>query len=211
MNIDDLKKEAKKRKCNVNKLLALTSNNDPFYMPIRQIEQAEWIAKIWKKEGSPKIHPRGFHYRIVDKNYKMPNGIVYLNDDKCWTYLQSGFKYARLIGLIPYDQILDMKNNEGIESGDFTQHAGITYDTLYRDSVIVEYADDYENDDEYIEAVVENIHRCFEVDFNNDLLQPFYIEIWAEKSGIIPEQIAKNFNATIREAGGGEFSVDMPV
>jgi hypothetical protein len=39
--------------------------------------------------------------------------------------------------------------------------------------------------------------------------QRYYIEIWSEKSSVIPEDLAEDYGATIRESGKGEFSLSM--
>jgi len=201
-----IKLMAKERKCNVKDLLALSQVNDPFYIAPGDREKAEWVAMVWHKEKSKPIHPRGFHYRIVDKKYKMPNGSIYLNTEKCWVYLQSGFKYARLLGLIAYDDVLDHKNPDEVETGNFSEHSGITYNNY---NSINSSFNEEDDSDEFIEGIVSNLTNNFDIDFNPTKFQPFYIEIWAEKSGVIPESVARKFNATMRPAGGGEFSLDM--
>ncbi len=39
--------------------------------------------------------------------------------------------------------------------------------------------------------------------------QDWYIEIWSEKSDVVSEGLASEYGATIRPAGGGEFSLSM--
>lgn len=69
----------------------------------------------------------------------------------------------------------------------------------------------YDNTNDFIENYIEEtLNGLFEsVNYYSETEQPNYFEIWAEKGGVIPENIANEFNATIRPAGGGEFSVDM--
>ena len=207
MDIEEIKIEAEKRKCKVDDLVALSKINDPFYIPEFQKKQAEWIYKTWKKEGEPKIHPRGFFYRIVDKKYKLPNGTKFLNTHKCWLYLKEGFKYARFLDLIDYEFILDEKNPDGIITNDFENHEGIKYEGLYTSKS--SELDEGSDEEEYVTNLVNDISVDFSVDYNSVMLQPYYIEIWGEKSGIIPKHIAQEFNATMRTSGAGEFSLDM--
>ncbi|USZ78654.1 hypothetical protein NGM07_25225 (plasmid) [Halorussus vallis] len=39
--------------------------------------------------------------------------------------------------------------------------------------------------------------------------QDYYLELWAEKSGVLDEDLAREYGATLRPAGGGEFSYQM--
>lgn len=207
MNYNSIKQLSKERKCSVKDLLALSQVNDPFYIAPSDKKKAEWVAMIWHKEKSKPIHQRGFHYRIVDKNYKLPDGSVYLNTEKCWIYLQLGFKYARFLGLIGYDEILDHKNPDEEETGNFAEHEGITYNSY--NNTLNNRLNEEDNPDEFIDRLISDISENFNVDYNSNKFQPFYIEIWAEKSGIIPRVVAMRFGATMRPAGGGEFSLDM--
>ncbi len=207
MDYESIKELAKEEGCSIKDLLALSQVNDPFYIAPADRKKAEWVTMIWHKEQSGSIHPRGFHYRIVDKNYKMPDGTTYLNTEKCWNFLIQGFKYARLLGLISYDKILDHKNVTEEQTGNFSAHEGVTYINNY-DGANNNLSED-EDSDIFIEEMITEIKERFEVQYNETLFQPFYIEIWAEKSGIIPGAVASRFNATMRPAGGGEFSLDM--
>ena len=69
MDIKRIKALAKKMNTRVDNLLALSKTNDPFYIQRNSKEKAEKITEIWKKEGSPTIHPRGLHYRILGEGY----------------------------------------------------------------------------------------------------------------------------------------------
>ena len=208
MDIEIIKSLAKKEGKKVKDFLALAMQNDPFYIKPSEINKAKWLLKIWKKEGEPTKHPRGFHYRIMDKRYKMHNGAEYINSENCWNYLKEGYKYARLLGLIPYESVLDHQNPKAEETGNFAEHEGINYDNISYEG-IENFNEDKESEEEFIERVIEDKATDFTISFNPDLLQTFYIEIWAEKSAIIPEHIAREFNATLRPSGSGEFSLDM--
>jgi len=207
IDINYLKNLSRKYKCDVRELVALTKKNDPFYILASQVKCAEWLYKLWRKEGCPRTHPRAFYYRTIEKKYKLPDGKNFgKNIVNFWTRIQEGFKYARLLGLINDDNIIDAKNPDGIETGNFDEHKGVNCDYY---SVPEVYGDEYEDDNDILRKIINKITDCFTINFNSALFQPFYIELWAEKSGVIPEHIARKYNATIRPAGAGEFSLDM--
>ena len=45
--------------------------------------------------------------------------------------------------------------------------------------------------------------------YSESFRQDYYIEVWAEKSGLIPDRLSDGYGVTRRPAGGGEFSYDM--
>lgn len=222
MEIDreKIKELAKGREnCTTEDLTALTTGNDPFYIRPNHIEKAKWFAKVWKKEGKPKIHPRGLHYRILGKGYEVKIGNkeeTYQNTHRCWNYLKKGCKYARLLGLVPYDKIKDEKNPEpkkipkveyenefrpvSVEAIDLSDYCDLGVDSYL----------EQENVDELIDSLVFDItwEVMRDVEYDSFKRQPNYLEIWAEKKGVVPKEI-RRFNITIREAGGGEMSLDM--
>ena len=81
MNYQDIKALAKRIGCTVPDLLALSRNNDPFYVGSpTHIAQAEWFAALWERFGyTTGVHLRRVHYRLV--NQKEPpelyNGMPY--------------------------------------------------------------------------------------------------------------------------------------
>lgn len=207
MNYNYIKALAKERECSIKDLLALSDVNDPFYIRPADKARAEWVAMIWHQEYVKPIHPRGFYYKIIDLGLIMPDKTEYINSHHCWMYLQDGIKYARLLGLIDWDNVLDEKNTVEIITSDFSQHEEITHDKPFGfQNVEFEEGDD---EDKFMNEIVSNAAGDFDVGYNSNLLQPFYLELWAEKSSITPEHIARRFGATMRPAGGGEFSFAM--
>ncbi|GAH44669.1 unnamed protein product, partial [marine sediment metagenome] len=77
------------------------------------------------------------------------------------------------------------------------EHAGVSISNKSIDDFIDRYVDDLVN------AIFDSVK------YSAIKEQPNYIEIWAEKQGVIPEKVAREFNATMRPAGGGEFSIKM--
>lgn len=60
--------------------------------------------------------------------------------------------------------------------------------------------------DNAVDALVDNAFEAIEYDLAAH--QPYYIEIWSEKAGVIPEGIADEYGATIRSKKG-ELSLSM--
>lgn len=218
IDINVIKHLAKSKGVPVDSFLALSKPNDPFYIQANSVEKAEWIARIWEIEGSPEIHPRGFHYRILGLGYRfMINNEEkeYQNTDQCWNYLLTGFKYARFLGLIPYEKVLDEKNPKPENFPSFLSHEIFEPKNVIIDDDIyglkyepsLGFANAHDFIENYIEETLDGLFVG--VNYSSETEQPNYFEIWAEKGGVIPKNIAHEFNATIRPAGGGEFSVDM--
>lgn len=216
-NRSQLKKLAHEHDLRVKEVLALTPKNDPFYIRPNHLEKAEWFAKIWKDQGRPQIHPRGLHYQILGEGYTLPGkDEEYQNTERCWNYLLIGAKYARILGLVPYDRINDEKNPNPRKNMPSTWEHEFTKEDVshlssfsYRLKVhsLLEFDDTDGLLEELIDATVEELFRS--VDYSPAGAQPNYLEIWAEKQNVIPEDVAREFNATMRPAGGGEMSLDM--
>ncbi len=195
-------------------LVALSPGNDPYNITPGIMKDVKWITNIWKKEGSPTIHARGLHYRILGK-YKVciemkkegdtkrkPYNITYENTNQCWNKLGCAIKNAQYLGYIPYKNILDMKNTFVEELGDF-----------YDDEISCDYYAssniDLEDEDKFLETLKQQVLDSFSLEIYGQQHQQFYMELWAEKSGVIPKDIARKYGITIRECGGGESSLDM--
>lgn len=198
----------------IKQLLALSPKNDPFYMQDFKKKRAEWFAEVWKKEGKPIIHPRGLHYQILGKGYQFEidgEMVSYQNTDQSWSYLEKGAKYARFEGLVPYEKILDEKNPEPKDVAYYDKHYEFKPFEVNYLSIWGNYINTIDDLEQYFEDQANHITRTLfeKVKYYSDSAQSNHIEIWAEKSGVIPKHIAWEFNATIRPAGGGEPSVRM--
>lgn len=212
---------------NTNKavdLLALAVPNDPFNATPMKKERGEWFKELWIKEGSPIIHLRALHYRIVGKGYKYtlynkqkkPYQETYHNTEDAWSFIMEAYKFARYFNLMPYDLLPDEKNPEptvfysayDCKQDELNTKTQIRTKTGYYNSNCLINEDDI---DSFIDNCVDEMtNDLFErISYSHIKLQPNYVEIWAEKSGIIPRNIAKKYNATMRPAGGGEFSLTM--
>lgn len=223
INIDVIKRWANESGKKVDDFLALTKSNDPFYIQKNSEAKAKWFTEIWEKEEEVsdfwedgKIHPRGLHYQILGE-YSLTVGnktFLYANTDQCWSVIEKGAKYSRLLGLIPYEKINDGQNPKPTIVPYFNEHNEFEVLNLKVLNDLVELALPYliyEDTEEFIESRIRGIIKKLfeEVVYSPESEQPNYFEIWAEKSGVIPLSVAREFNATVRPAGGGEFSLDM--
>jgi hypothetical protein len=58
-----------------------------------------------------RIPLRGLHYRIVAKaDIRKPDGMVYENTNEDWAWLMAAAKPARVLGYVPFDRIVDERN-----------------------------------------------------------------------------------------------------
>lgn len=239
INIQKIKQMVKETEgiTSVDDLLALNKANDPFYIQDNNRKKAEWFRDVWEKEGQkvkyeqwialgkPQddkskqkylIHPRGLHYQILGGGYQIEiSGEIkeYLNTEQCWNYLQKGAKYARLLELVPYESILDEQNPDPKNVPYYWNHEEFEIKdvSIFDDiSELQLHSLYFDNVDDFIEDRISDIlDDLFSVTYYPLSEQPNYLEIWAEKKGVIPVDVAQEFNASIRPAGSGEFSVDM--
>jgi len=213
----------------VDDFLAQSRKNDAAYIAPADLEKAEWVADLYAEEGEPETHARDFHYRILGKGYEMRDGSEYVHSNRCWIELKEAFKWARILGLIDSRRISDSANTDvtptAFEHVDnplpsserrLDDVAGeIDVDDGYQRASIptrIEPATaHFEDAETFITTAAKMVadqafHQLY---FDASAQQRYYIEIWSEKSGVIPEDLAQEYGATIREAGKGEFSLTM--
>lgn len=215
----------------VEDFLAMSRNNDAAYVQPSDIEKAEWFADIWQQEGEPELAPRSFHYQIAGAGYELRDGTPYENTTKCWNELKDAAKWAQILGLVDADAILDNNSRAptatGINDladpqppGDVTvaSAAGtldVTVDDGYRTPRIgvtikpprICYDDARDLTETQADRLVDRAFNS--VSYHVTSHQDYYIELWAEKGGVLDDDLASDYDATIREAGGGEFSYEM--
>jgi len=118
MNYDEIKSLAKSQKCTVKDLLALSPQNDPFYMGQKgQVELAEWFKALWDQfEYADGVHLRRVHYQIISQDPPIcfPNGKPYENTNNCWATLDRASKAARYLGLVDPAAFDDRRNGKPI-------------------------------------------------------------------------------------------------
>lgn len=108
-----LEKAMAERGCPMKDLTVLAPANDPFRVdtPARH-RDGEWLAITAARLGlgTRRIHLRGLHYMVIGE--PKPDGQPYANTDADWLWLQSdAAKAARFLGYIPFDQIVDQRND----------------------------------------------------------------------------------------------------
>lgn len=191
-----LKRQAKKTKISVASLLALSPKNDPFYICMTsQVADAKWVAGYHRRRAAELktdiVYPRRLHYYIGSlKSATRPNGTPYENTDACWNFLVQAMKNARYLGLIPMKNIEDHKNKPA-QYASYWKHENI-------EDVISELS---------AESVAKTIADQFYL-WNQQLVQPYHIEIWIEKDTMNDkiEPIAKEYGVDV-VTGEGEISL----
>lgn len=189
-----LKKTAAKSGLSPQELLALAPQNDPFYVGAkRQVEKAKWFEKIYSLMGNPSnCHIRRVHYWLVTTQaIPKPNGQPYENTQNDWGLLALSAKYARYLGLVPIEAIIDRRNPEPTVNCQFWNHRK---PSEIRDSI---------DEESIIESIVDQFY-CY----NPSLTQKYMIEIWCEKSTMndVLLPICERYGANL-VTGLGELSI----
>lgn len=213
-------------------VLALSPKNDAGYIRPSDLEKAEWFAELYKAQGEPDVHPRGFHYILIHEDIERRNGDPYQNTAACWRELKEGAFWAQLLGLADADRIGDSKNDREPVTSAFdtadrplprwdrpldprrtsVEHA---VDDGYREATIPRELAPARVDEVDVEAFIDQqvervVTAAFDrIQYHHQARQDYYVEVWAEKSGVIPTETATDYGATVREADGGEFSYQM--
>ena len=97
----------------VDALLVLSRDIDP-YTAWRRRREAEWFARLFDlfvPAGATK-HLRGVFYLLVSSPDRItgPDGKPFVNDYKHWHAFQKAAKAARWLGLVPFERIIDERN-----------------------------------------------------------------------------------------------------
>jgi len=99
----------------ISSLLALSPQNDPFYLSPARCRDAEWFAELYQEHGFGRgVHLRRIHYRFIslETAIRLPDGGEYLNTVECWGKLLEAAKSARYAGLISPERFIDQRNPE---------------------------------------------------------------------------------------------------
>ncbi|WP_157884849.1 hypothetical protein [Halorubrum aethiopicum] len=152
-----------------------------------------------------------------------------MNSDTCWKELNEALKWARILRYIEPGEMENTRNHTVTptafddverplpESGPSLDDAStdVDVDDGFRSPRIPQEVTLaralFEDADEFIATAAKMIaDQTFRrVYFSESAEQRYYIEIWCEKSGVVPEDLAGEYGATIRESGQGEFSLGM--
>jgi hypothetical protein len=192
-------------------LIALSDQNDPFYLNASRQAMAHWFAQIWAVLDPPDgVHLRRLHYRLVvlpEGERQRWDGEPYQNTVNDWKQFSRGATDARAHKLVDESMFTDRRAGEPVylaNEGDgdhdgsvsvwVSAPAGLPPPEAFRfDYMRQEYA---------FPAIRAHIHVA-----EPTLAEPYAIEIWAEKSTMndVLEPLARRRNVTF-VTGLGELS-----
>ena len=108
-----LKRLSRKRGLQISECLALSTSNDPFYVGCpAQYRQARWARWVYGLAGSPvPVHVRRLHYVAASRpEVHRTDGQTYTNSSRDWDLMHHACKYARYLGLIPFEAFEDRRS-----------------------------------------------------------------------------------------------------
>ena len=177
-----IKAAAKEVGVTVGDLLALSPANDPYAVGTpRAKRMAHWFRQhVWDAAGYTEgVHLRRAHYWAVSKAIELPQPVTqavlrdgrvvkvksaqYMNTIESWQFLCKASMYARYMGLVNLESIIDNKNPDPAVYTEYSEIVDLRVG--YR-----VWVDDL--DDPYIDP---------QMPTPSDL-QPYHLEIWCEKS-----------------------------
>lgn len=174
----------------IAEMLAMNPKNDPFYIGSEaQTRIATWFATNWRGIAGRRLHLRGIHYVFVARgNVPDWKGGTYLNTDGYWNALVEASKYARYLGLIPFDAIPDHKAPPAVINAYYYEHS--------------------ESDPDLVDLRRKVVGDITFQPYNVHLTQPYHQEVWIEKSSMqsILEPVCRQFGANLVQ-GEGQLSV----
>jgi hypothetical protein len=167
------------RKPPITNLIVLAPHRDPFYAGTAgQREMARWFADVFGHTSG--AHLRRIHYRLVARGDVMrADGMLYENDANSWAYLNDASRFARYLGLVDPEDLVDRRNpaphvhmapGSGFEpEWSYEMNAG-RLDRIHAH---------LDNPDwvPLIEVKAEADGYQYE-----EALQPYHVEVWAEKT-----------------------------
>jgi hypothetical protein len=193
---EQIKALAKESGRPVTDLIALASQNDPFYQgTLATRALAEWFAEVYYRQGwdRSRVHIRRCHYALVSLGLTLPNGKPYENTMQCWDTLLIATKAARYLALVDMTSFDDRRNQEPIN------HVQADYDPafsvagyLYTSNVNLP---DFPSLPGY--SIASYAAR-----------QPYHIELWCEKTTMndVLEPLAEEYGGVV-QTGAGELSI----
>jgi hypothetical protein len=177
----------------------LAANNDPLRVDTPAGHRdGKWLRATWDRlRLQPPKHLRGLHYILIGqpKPDGLPDGLPYTNTDEDWNWLgQDALKAARWLGYIPFDWIIDERNDKPIRR-DYTGY------TLYGPLS----PDDYPEPCGSVLVAGEDVDEC-SVDYllpapvlDFEPVQPYRIVLIGEKSSLrtVLDPIAMRYSADL--------------
>lgn len=183
-NYQDIKTLASQTGKRIPDLLAMASQNDPFYIMPAQEKQAQWFADLWTRLEIPHgAHLRRIHYKLISQPFPVliVDGRPYENTERCWQYLGAASKAARCLSLVSPDAFQDQRNPDPTLNRDYLNNPQpyLSFDWQhYADewllpSIHADLADDLDW------SIPEFNARGYSPSAHD---QPFHIELISEKS-----------------------------
>ena len=166
----------------IEQYLALTRRNDPFYVgTASHYRQARWGGWVYRLAGSPvPVHVRRLHYLAASRlDIRRPDGKPYMNSPRDWDLMHHACKYARYLGLIPFEAFEDRRNAQPITFSLVTA-SNASPSKHWQDCVLSGLAD---------RVAVELAGQQ----------QAYHVEVWLEKSSIMDEvmPVAKHYMVNV--------------
>jgi len=166
------------RKTALKDLVVLASQHDPYYTGTEtDLLMAEWFAEVFG--GRSGAHLRRIHYRLLASGDSVRHdGTPYLNNAKNWQYLNRASKYARYLGLVDPEDIVDQRKPEPhVNIEPLSSIANPDWDYAVEDTPLARIDPSLLNPEKYVEADVSGY-------WYEEALQPYHVEVWAEKSTV---------------------------
>jgi len=231
-NRESLKQLAEQLGVRVQEVVASHTSNDPFYQVSEsQRKLAEWFKVLFEKAKveAPqvlgvqfsKLHLRRLHYYLDAIHYKRANGKVYVNDQASWAYLTRASKIARYMGFISYKDVIDRRNPAATTYIKYSPHLEFSGFSRYSHEAPFRFEKQgktsklewilgypWFDDAEKIADRMGEIMSEEDVNYNEQLLQPYHLEVWCEKSTMndVLQPICQRFHSNF-VYGLGEESI----
>jgi hypothetical protein len=181
----------------VTDLIALASQNDPFYQGSpKTLALAEWFADFYHSNYAPgtRVHVRRCHYKIVSLRLPLPNGTPYENTMECWATLLQATKAARYNRLVDIYSFDDRKNDEPYDRSrnNYNDPSINVQDYLYSSDLQLPDFPDYPS------------YSLYDYEAN----QPYHLEVWCEKTTMndILTPLCDRYGMVL-QTGAGELSI----
>lgn len=165
-----LKRFSRTRGLPITKCLALSKSNDPFYVgaPAHN-RHARWARWIYRLAGCPiPVHVRRLHYWAAAKpDINRADGRPYTNSPGDWDLMHHACKYARYLGLIPFEVFEDRRNAQPIL---FSELQTNTLSPSRR----------------WVNTILSGLTERMSAELAAKH-QPYHVEVWLEKSSVLDE------------------------
>ena len=195
-NYHTLKALAKVKRVRVESLIALATQNDPFYTgQDAQIKWGKWFAEIWDQFGyTSGVHLRRIHYQLVSQEEAivLPDGEPYLNTERCWDRLNVASKFSRYLEFVDADDFVDRRAPDPI---------------IYAENDVEEPEIDVEWDP--ASMALPAFPAALSYDLNGfPAVQRYHLEIWCEKSTMndVLDPICRRYKCNLI-TGVGEMTI----